>query len=82
MLYSHLNTTICTDNRTVSKTTATKEIMLAIQNFNLTKESIKNLLMCGFEKSFYPGPYTEKLNYIKQVTARYDFIAKQHMNVL
>ena len=82
MLYSHLNTTICTDNRTVSKTTATKEIMLAIQNFNLTKESIKNLLMCGFEKSFYSGTYTEKLNYIKQVTARYDFIAKQYMNVL
>jgi len=78
MLNSNLSATICTDNRTVSKTTVTKEIMLAIQNFNLTQESLKNLIIRGFEKSFYPGTYAEKLNYIKQIIARYDLLAESY----
>lgn len=77
MLNSNLSTTICTDNRTISKTNVTKELMLAIQNFNLTKDSLKTLLLHGFKRSFYPGTYAEKLNYIKQVAIRFDLLSNQ-----
>jgi len=77
MLNAHLSTTICSDNRTVSKTNVTKEIMLAIHNFNLTGDSLKNIIINGFKKSFYPGTYIEKLNYIQQVLIQYDLLVKQ-----
>ena len=77
MLDNHLSVAICTDNRTVSKTTVTKEIMLAMQHFNLTKDSLKSIIANSFKKSFYPGTYNEKLNYLQQVLTRYDVLAKK-----
>ncbi|MBU0744851.1 MAG: adenosine deaminase family protein [Gammaproteobacteria bacterium] len=82
MLKANLSTTICTDNRTISKTNVTKELMLAIQNFNLDKNSLKDLIINGFKRSFYPGSYEEKLDYIRQIRARYDFLVKQYCDVL
>jgi len=74
MLEQHLSTVICTDNRTVSKTNLTKEIMLAIQNFNLTKTTLKDLIVSSFKRSFYPGTYAEKRNYVKKIVSRYDLL--------
>lgn len=78
MLDNHLSTTICTDNRTVSKTNMTKEITLAIQNFNLTKTMLENLITYGFKRSFYPGSYNEKRSYVKQIAERYKLLEKQY----
>jgi adenosine deaminase len=82
MLDTNLSTTICTDNRTVSKTNVTQEMMLAINNFGLNKKTLKNLVINGFEKSFYPGSYNEKQNHIKQIMARYDVLSKRHDGIL
>ncbi len=75
MLEQHLSTVICTDNRTVSKTNVTKELMLAIQHFDLKKDALRNLIINSFKKSFYPGSYTQKLSYIKQISDYYDSIS-------
>ncbi|CAL7964347.1 adenosine deaminase [Gammaproteobacteria bacterium] len=82
MLDNNLSTTICTDNRTVSKTNVTKEIMLAMQHFNLTRTTLEDLIVCGFKKSFYPGTYNEKRNYIKQIVERYKLLEKQYEETL
>ena len=82
MLDNHLSTTICTDNRTVSKTSVTKEIMLAMQHFNLTGTTLEDVLIYGFKRSFYPGTYNDKRNYVNQIVERYKLLEKQYGDVL
>lgn len=76
MLKHRLSTTFCTDNRTVSKTTVTREIMLAIDNFELTPHNLKNLIIYGFKRSFYPDSYLEKRKYVRQCIDYYDQLVK------
>lgn len=77
MLAAHLSTAICTDNRTFSKTSVTKELTLAVQNFNLDKAALKDLIAYSFKRSFYPGSYLEKRKYVQQVLARYETLANE-----
>ena len=65
MLDHNLSTTICTDNRTVSKTTVTKELLLALENFNLSPKELHNIIVYGFKRSFFPGSYVEKRKYVR-----------------
>ena len=62
-----LSVTFCTDNRLVSQTTITREIMRAVEAFDLTPEEIRDILIYGFKRSFHPGSYLEKRNYVRQV---------------
>jgi adenosine deaminase len=62
-----LSTSLCTDNRLVSRTTVTDEVMKAIETFSLSPMEVKDLLVYGFKRSFYPGPYTEKRSYVRSV---------------
>ena len=78
MLQHGLSTTICTDNRTISKTSASQELMLACKYFNLTANDLKNLIMNGFAASFYPGSYLEKIKYIDKITKFYDSCLPHH----
>jgi adenosine deaminase len=82
MLANNLSVTICTDNRTVSKTNVTKELMLAIQNFNLAKEDLKNLIVYGFKRSFYFGTYANKRSYVKNIIKRYELLEKEYEGIL
>jgi adenosine deaminase len=66
-----ISTTICTDNRTVSNTTVSKEIELAVSNFNLSPNDLKHILIYGFKRSFFPGTYLEKRRYVRQVIDYY-----------
>lgn len=77
MLAAKLSTTICTDNRTVSKTTVTKELMLALQGFDITPRQLKNLLIYGFKRSFFPAEYPVKRAYIRQCIDYYDKIIEE-----
>jgi len=78
MIATDLSTVICTDNRTVSKTSMTKELSLTVKNFNLDKKSLKKLVLRGFKRGFYPGTREEKLNYIKQINKQYDLLEKEY----
>jgi len=67
-----LSTTLCTDNRLISNTTVTKEIMLAIKHFGISTKELKHIIIYGFKRSFYPGSYTEKRDYVRKIIDYYD----------
>lgn len=67
MLDEGINVTLCTDNRTVSKTQVTREIELAVQHFSLTANELFKILLQGFKASFFPGADYDKATYIASV---------------
>ena len=79
MMAHRLSTTLCTDNRTVSRTTVSKEIALAIAAFNPSMENLKDLMIYGFKRSFYPGSYREKREYVRRIIDYYESIQQQYM---
>ncbi len=76
MIESNLSVTLCTDNRTVSKTSMTDEIMLAVNNFPLNPKTLKNCIVYGFKRSFFPGRYSEKRRYVRQCLDYYEKITE------
>lgn len=67
MLKERLSCSICTDNRLVSRTTVTQEWLQAIEAFHLDWPVVRNLLVYGFKRSFYPGTYLEKRAYVREL---------------
>jgi len=78
MLERRLSATLCTDNRLVSNTTVSKEIRLAVDNFDIDPKTLKNMIVYGFKRSFYPGSYTDKRDYVRQMISRYEDVARRH----
>ncbi len=76
MLKHNLCTTFCTDNRTVSKTSVTKEILLAIKTFPISTKTLRNCIIHGFKRSFFPEEYVKKRKYVRQCLDYYDKITK------
>jgi len=72
MIERELSTSICTDNRTVSKTTVTNEIKLALQNFDMNPRTLKNIIVYGFKRSFFPDLYANKRQYVRQCIDYYE----------
>ena len=78
MIQDRLSITLCTDNRLVSNTTVTQELLKATQAFPLSPAELRNTILHGFKRSFYPGSYIEKRKYVRQVIDFYDGIAFDH----
>jgi len=72
MLENNLSISLCTDNRLVSDTTVTKEITLAVENFDISPKQLKNIIVYGFKRSFSYKPYQEKRKYVRQVINWYE----------
>ena len=72
MMNDKLTTCICCDNKTISKTSISKEMGIAAKAFNLTFDEIKVLTFNSFDQCFYPGTQAEKLEYIQSVKKYYD----------
>jgi adenosine deaminase len=62
-----LSTTFCTDNRLVSNTTVSNEIERAAEAFALTDRELRDILIYGFKRSFFPGTYLEKRKFVRQM---------------
>jgi len=71
-----LSVTICTDNRTVSNTTVTDEMLKAVETFDIKSKELKDIIAYGFKRSFYPGTYLKKRNYVRQVLDAYEATEK------
>lgn len=82
MLEYKLSTAICTDNRTVSKTTVSKELELAVNNFDLGTKELKNCMIYGMKRSFYPGTYIEKRAYVRHIIDFYESVEARYTNIL
>ncbi len=74
MRAARLCTTFCTDNRTVSKTSVTEEIIKAINSFNIKPNEYEYLFMDGFKTSFYPGTYKQKVDYVESIYKYYNSV--------
>ena len=72
MMKEKLSVTLCTDNRLVSSTSVTQEIAQACRAFKLTPADLRNVIIYGFKRSFFPGTYREKRTYVRQVIDYYD----------
>jgi len=73
-----LSTTICTDNRLVSNTTVTNELLLACTHLGLDRHDLKSIIVYGFKRSFFPGSYLRKRQYVRQIIDYYDRIEARH----
>jgi len=62
-----LSVSFCTDNRTVSMTTVSDEIEKAVNTFNITPRELRHFVIYGFKRSFFPGPYKDKREYVRKV---------------
>ena len=82
MLDSNLSVVICTDNRTVSRTSVSRELELAVEHFDLTYRQLKNCVIYGLKRSFYPGTYNEKRTYARDAINYYESIEKKYPNLL
>jgi len=78
MVDRQLSLTICTDNRLVSNTTIPKEYRLAIDNFSLTLKQLRDITMAGFKRSFFPGPYKKKREYVRANIDFFDKMIRKH----
>lgn len=77
MLDHELSVSICTDNRLVSNTTVTDELMLAVNHLKMSARELRNVVIAGFKGSFFPGTYKEKRGYVRKVIDRYETIAAE-----
>lgn len=74
-----LSVSVSTDNRLVSHTSVTQELMLCAEHLTLTDSQFRDLVLAGFKRSFFPGPYGEKRNYVRRAINLYDGLAKQYL---
>lgn len=76
MIQDRLSVSFCTDNRLVSDTTVSRELGLVASAFSLTPAELRNVVLHGFKRSFFPGTYIEKRAYVRRVIDHYDQVAR------
>ncbi len=77
MRRARLSATFCTDNRLVSQTTVSDEILKAVRTFRITPSELKNFIIYGFKRSFFPGTYIKKREYVRRIIDYYEKIEKR-----
>ncbi len=80
MIDNGLSVSVSTDNRLVSHTSVTRELKLCVDHLTLTDSQFRDLVLAGFKRSFFPGPYAEKRAYVRRAINLYDRLAKQHLD--
>ncbi|MDZ8119159.1 adenosine deaminase family protein [Pontiella agarivorans] len=79
MVDNGLSVTINTDNRLVSHTSVTNELLLCTTQIDLTDSQFRDLVLAGFKRSFFPRPFAEKRQYVMRAIQRYDELAEQYL---
>lgn len=78
MIDRELSVSIGTDNRLISHTSVTNELLLCTQHLSLADSQFRDLVLAGFKRSFFPGPYSEKRAYVRRAIDLYDRLARKH----
>src|SRR5262249_49304136 len=79
MLAERLSLTICTDNRLVSHTTVTDEILKVVQAFQVDPQILRDIIIYGFKRSFLPLNYVHKRAYVRKVIDFYERIEAERL---
>lgn len=77
-LDKRMSVCICTDNRTFSHCTATSELVLAVGTYNISRKTLKDMVIAGFKRSFFHGPYTAKRAYVRRIFDFYEKLEAAH----
>ncbi len=72
MIDNRLSVTLCTDNRLVSHTSMSNEVRVAVDECGVTARELRDIIIHGFKRSFYPGSYLEKRAYVRNVIDYFD----------
>ena len=72
MVNNGLSVSVSTDNRLVSHTSVTNELLLCTRHLDLTDSQFRDLVLAGFKRSFFPGSYAEKRAYVRRAINLYD----------
>ena len=80
MVDNGLSVSVSTDNRLVSHTSVTRELMLCKEHLTLTHCQFRDLVLAGFKRSFFPRSYSEKRAYVRRAINLYDGLAKQYLD--
>jgi adenosine deaminase len=48
-----------------------------VETFDISIKELKNLIAYGFKRSFYPGTYLEKRQYVRQALDTYERIENE-----
>src|SRR5947209_8750745 len=67
-----IRVTVNTDNRLITNTTITKELMVLVRQFELTTSDLSNVLIAGFKSAFLP--FHDPPQLIRRVTEEIDEI--------
>jgi adenosine deaminase len=78
MLNERLSATLCTDNRLHSNTSVSREIRLAVDAFDMDLKQLRNTIIYGFKRSFFPGHYHNKRDFVRLVIDHYDKVIAAH----
>jgi adenosine deaminase len=70
-----IRVTLNTDNRLISNTTLSNEYEIAINNFNLTENEIKTIIINGFKSTFQPHRERRKLIHevVEELESEFNF---------
>ena len=79
MVDNGLSVSISTDNRLISHTSVTNELLLCTKHLKLTNSQFRDLVLAGFKRSFFPGPYGAKRAYVRQAIELYDDLADRFL---
>jgi adenosine deaminase len=74
-----LSVCVCTDNRLVSGTTATRELSQVARQARLTPETLRRVVIAGFKGSFFHGSFADKRRFIQAVIARYRRLEEEYL---
>ncbi len=74
-----LSVTFCTDNRLISDTTVSKELGLAAQLMDGDNKLLKDAIIYGFKRSFFPGTYLGKRRYVRKIIDYYEVVEARHL---
>lgn len=76
MIAHNLSVAICTDNRLVSHTSVTEELLKVCDALDLDVDTLRNLVVAGFKGAFFPGSYTRKRAYVRHALRLFDGVFK------
>jgi len=80
MIDRGISVSISTDNRLISHTSVTNELMLCTEHLELTDSQFRDIALAGFKRSFFPGTYDEKRAYVRRAINLYDGLSKQYLD--
>ncbi len=79
MIDHGLSVSVSTDNRLISHTSVTRELSLCAQQLDLTHSQFRDLVLAGFKRSFFPGAYSKKRDFVRRAINLYDELARNHL---